>query len=223
MPDISIIIPVHNGERYIGEAVASVLDQNNVGKLEVIVVDDGSTDSTAAIATKLTGNVTYAYQENTGPAAARNRGISMAQSPVIGFLDADDLWIEGMIAKQRDHLDTHPAVDVVQAKLQYFCKREAGWVMEHEPFYALSVTATLFRRSAFERVGNFDPELRFSEDVDWYFRAKSKGLNIDRIPEASLLYRRHEQNITNNTELIKKYTLKALKKRLDYTRGNNKG
>ena len=87
---ISVIIPVYNGDKYLAEAIESVLDQKDF-TLDVIVVDDGSTDNTAKVTEKFTSMVRYYYQENAGPGAARNKGITLALGDFISFLDADDL------------------------------------------------------------------------------------------------------------------------------------
>jgi glycosyltransferase involved in cell wall biosynthesis len=92
---VSVIIPVYNGERYLAAAIQSVLEQT-LPPDEIIVVDDGSTDGTAAIVTGLAGAsplpIHYIHQQNQGPSAARNRGLRAARSGLVAFLDADDIW-----------------------------------------------------------------------------------------------------------------------------------
>ncbi len=88
---VSVIIPVYNGDAYLLDAVDSIQRQH-YKPLEIIIIDDGSTDSTAEIAADLRGDVRYVYQPNSGPSAARNKGLRMARGEVIGFLDVDDLW-----------------------------------------------------------------------------------------------------------------------------------
>src|SRR5436305_1029668 len=90
-PMISVIIPVYNGERYLGEAIESVLAQS-YHWLEIILVDDGSTDGSATVAKQFSPAVQVVRQPNLGAGAARNRGIALAQGEFLAFLDADDLW-----------------------------------------------------------------------------------------------------------------------------------
>src|SRR5688572_20501170 len=90
-PTISCIVPVYNGERYIREALDSILGQT-YPNLEVVVVDDGSTDATAAAVASYGNRVSYLWQPNAGPVAARNLGLGAATGDYVAFLDADDLW-----------------------------------------------------------------------------------------------------------------------------------
>src|SRR5690606_28366702 len=115
---VSVIIPVYNGERYLAEAVHSILAQT-VPTLEIIVVDDGSTDGTARVAQRFGDAVCYVYQPNRGPAAARNRGLERARGEIVAFLDADDLWREGKLACQCARLEADPTLDIVLGHTQF--------------------------------------------------------------------------------------------------------
>ena len=96
---LSVIMPVYNGAEFLAEAVASIVAQA-YQPLEIIVVDDGSTDETATIVQSLGGEIRYLYQFNQGPAAARNAGLALAQGDLIAFLDVDDLWPADKLAQQ---------------------------------------------------------------------------------------------------------------------------
>ena len=98
---ISCIVPVYNGERYLAETLQSILGQR-VGPLEVIVVDDGSTDGTAGVARRFGSAIRVLHQTNAGPAAARNLGLSEARGDFVAFLDADDLWKPDKLARFED-------------------------------------------------------------------------------------------------------------------------
>ena len=98
-PLVSVIIPAYNSADFIDEALKSVFDQT-YKDLEIIVVDDGSTDDTRAVLEKYGDRVNYHYQDNNGPASARNRGIKLARGKYIAFLDADDLWLPTKLEKQ---------------------------------------------------------------------------------------------------------------------------
>jgi len=110
-PLVSVVIPVFNGERYLRDAVQSVLDQR-YAPLEIIIVDDGSTDGTATVAQSLPEAVSYLHHTNQGPAAARNRGIEQARGGLIAFADADDLWPPAKLELQLPYLINEPAIEI---------------------------------------------------------------------------------------------------------------
>ncbi|MSP12354.1 MAG: glycosyltransferase family 2 protein [Chloroflexi bacterium] len=112
----SVIIPVYNGEKYLAEALQSILDQN-YRPIDVIVVDDGSTDRSAAIVQQFSG-VRYIYQSNQGVAVARNVGLAAAWGAIITFLDQNDIWIPRKLEIQVQHLRQHPEVDGVVGKAE---------------------------------------------------------------------------------------------------------
>ena len=157
---VSVIIPVYNGERFLAEAVETVHAQE-YDRLEIIVVDDGSTDRTSEIITSLKGDIQRIGQKNSGPAAARNKGLSVARGDVIAFLDADDLWPETKLNTQIPLLVDHPEVDIITGLVQYVELPEAepsGIRFQSQDNSAIHVHpgAGLFRRAVFEKVGLFD-------------------------------------------------------------------
>jgi len=219
---VSVVIPVYNGAAFLAEAVGSVRDQAGA-RLEVVIVDDGSTDGTAEVANRLPqAGLRYVYQENAGPARARNRGLVLARGDVIGFLDADDLWPADRLRRQMRALDGNACVDVVLGRTQ--CVRHTGasgadrLEVCFPPFVLLSPTAALFRRRAFERVGTFDEALRYGEDTDWFMRARECGVPILVEEDIALLYRRHEQNMTRGRTMKELRVLDVLKRSLDRRR-----
>src|SRR5947209_1330223 len=119
---ISVIIPVYNGERHLAEALDSVLSQAH-HPLEVIVVDDGSTDNTAAVARKYSA-VRYYHQANGGSAAARNRAIELAHGDLFAFLDADDVWAPEKLKRQMAVLEAEPELEAVLGFAQQFFSPE---------------------------------------------------------------------------------------------------
>ena len=110
-PRFSVIIPVYNGERFIGETIQSVLAQTYQAA-EIIIVDDGSSDDTAAVVERYSSQITISYvrQQNQGPSAARNRAVSLAQGDWIAFLDADDLWYSNKLQTHRDYIMNYPDI-----------------------------------------------------------------------------------------------------------------
>ena len=122
-PLISVMIPVYNCDRYLGEAIESVLSQT-YRPLEIIIIDDGSTDGSAAVAKRFMPHIHYYYQANAGIGSARNKGIELAQGSFFAFLDADDLWSKDKLAQQMAALEAHPGVDVVFGHVTQFYSPE---------------------------------------------------------------------------------------------------
>jgi glycosyltransferase involved in cell wall biosynthesis len=220
-PLVSVIVPVFNGEAYLAEALESVLHQVYL-PLEIIVVDDGSTDGTAGVAARFP-HVRYVYQSNRGPARARNAGLALAQGEVLASLDADDVWPDDKLALQGALLSAHPEADLVLGRVTLVtaCPRVDGRLCPKtlaQPWLSPSLGAALIRRRAFERVGRFDETLPLSEDLDWFLRAREGGPPWFSHPEVMLYYRRHAQNYSLKNPLADKYHLLALKKSLDRRR-----
>jgi glycosyltransferase involved in cell wall biosynthesis len=205
IPAVSVIIPVFNGERFLSPAIASALDQT-FADLEVIVVDDGSTDTTPAIAGGFGSRVRYVPQSNQGVAAARNTGLAMARGTYVAFLDADDVWLPEKIERQITCAERDRRLAAVGCG--FFVTDERLNVREQIIPAPCSLTDLLLFRSngglnagtAFLRkadvdaVGGFDPDLFICEDLDLAIRVMERG-DASCVPEALLLYRQHEANI----------------------------
>lgn len=183
---VSVVMPAFNAEQHIDEALESVLGEPEVG--QVIVVDDGSTDSTAARASAHEG-VELVQQPNAGIAAARNAGIARATGEYLSFLDADDLWTRGRLRALIGLLES----SAVDAAFGY--AMEFGTVVEGEsPQPALVPGGMLIRTAEFRKVGAFNEELRLGEFVDWWARAQEAGLSHAVTADVVLLRRVHESN-----------------------------
>jgi hypothetical protein len=222
---ISVIIPVFNGAHFLSEAVASIRTQG-YPLLEIIVVDDGSSDDLAGAAAALPVQVRLVHQENQGPAAARNLGIRAASGGVIAFLDVDDLWPAQKLAQAFDWLKRHPETDVVIGRAQLH-RIEAEGVVQSLGSPAESfgdyIGAALFRRRAFDQAGLFDPLLRFAEDSDWFARAQHFGVRIDRVDMVMLDVRRHGSNTTSGRDARELSPIRLLRNRLEWIRAGEAG
>lgn len=208
---LSVIMPVYNGAAYIGAALESIRQQTRRPD-EVIVVDDGSTDDTAALVQEYSAlPIRYIYQENRGANYARNHGLIVARGNIMAFLDADDVWAVDKTLIQSQLLDH---ADVVIGHTRILGQDDSL------PFVLPSLCCALMRRAAFEQVGLFDPDLRYSDDMDWYMRVREAGLRIVLHGETVLLHRRHEHNLTKNLQLRSFYQLKMLQKSLQRRRKN---
>lgn len=220
-PLVSVIIPVYNGARFLADAVNNILAQNYPA-LEIIVVDDGSTDAIAEAVSQLPVDVRFFRQDNAGAAAARNRGIKDASGEFIAFLDVDDLWPARNLATLVEQLCAEPTLDVVKGYAQLMTYNAdndrydyTGNPRESFPYY---IGAALYRRRAFQTVGLFDSELQFAEDTDWFNRARELGIALQQRDEVTLLVRRHGTNMTHGKSLVELNTLRVFKKTLDRRR-----
>ncbi len=196
---ISVIIPVFNHERYIGEAIESVLAQT-YRPLELIVIDDGSTDRSGAVAQSFGSPVRYYHQANEGQGAARNHGVSLARGAYLSFLDADDLWPSEKLAWQMAAFEADPGLDIVFGHVTQFHTldgppnpaRHGNRSLDTAPGYLPS--AMLIKTSSFQRVGDFSTAWKIGEVVDWYMRAREAGLKSLMLPQVVLQRRIHQDN-----------------------------
>jgi glycosyltransferase involved in cell wall biosynthesis len=200
-PAVSVIIPVFNYDRYLAEAIESALNQS-YPHLEIIVVDDGSTDSSGEVArTFADRGVRYCQQPHSGIGPARNKGVELAQGEFLAFLDADDRWSSEKIERQLASFKNDPALEMVfgqVVQLQNGPDWEAG-IREQTPAVGAMVPGMvpgtmLIKRDAFFRVGKFQGEWKVGEFIDWYARAVELGIRSFVLPDLFLWRRIHDSN-----------------------------
>lgn len=221
-PLVSVIMPVYNAERFVAEAITSVLNQG-MDAVEVICVDDGSTDRSAEIIQSFDSRIRYVRQENRGPAAARNKAFSFVNAPFVTFLDNDDVFPDYKLKHQLALFTEDPSLDVVFGKTQYVFLDGSNPERFHFPdqtqtVWNILLGAGLFRTSVFEQIGLFNEELKIGEDLDWYNRAKEQGVRMRTTDDVMLYYRHHSANYTRDQDLVKSTLLKAIKYSLDRRR-----
>lgn len=224
---VSVIIPVYNGEVFLKEAFESIRQQE-YKPLEIIIVDDGSTDNTKEIAASFEKEVRYHYQPNSGLPAARNSGVKMAIGDVISFLDVDDLWSKDKTRLQTEILKKSPSAEIVLGYTQIMMLAGTidGMHVFKEwasPVLAMSLGGAVFRKSVFDKIGLFDETQRYCDDWDWFMRARELNIEMVVHTEAVQFYRRHGQNMTNQELLNSHYFLRMLKKSLDRRRTQKEG
>jgi glycosyltransferase involved in cell wall biosynthesis len=221
-PLVSVIIPVHNMGRYLGDALRSVFAQD-YRPIEVIVVDDGSTDDTAEVARSF-DDVGYLHQAHQGVAAARNEGIAQSRGEFVAFLDADDLWAANKLTVQVAWLLEHPEAGYVTAHFRNFL--EAGvprpsWITEEQLVEDQKggVPNLMVRHSIFQKVGVFDPNHKSGADLDWVVRAKDARIVAKILPHVLLFRRIHASNHSYHWKGGKGLLLRALKASIERQRG----
>ncbi|MCU0760467.1 MAG: glycosyltransferase family 2 protein [Steroidobacteraceae bacterium] len=198
-PFLSVVIPCYDAAPFLAEALASVFAQG-LDDVEVIVVDDGSTDGSGEIARRYDPRVVLLSQPNAGIAAARNAGVARARSPWLAFLDADDLWTEGSLRSRLDAVQAVPGADGVFGALQQFlCPRlepAAAARIDYDPTPQVARFAgtLLLRREAFLRAGPFDASLKVGEMLDWVSRAELAGLTLATLERVVMRRRIHGSN-----------------------------
>jgi glycosyltransferase involved in cell wall biosynthesis len=208
-PIVSVVIPAYNAEKYIRESIDSVLTQT-FKNYEIIVVDDGSTDSTGIIIQQSYPSVRYIFQKNGGPAKARNVGIKEARGEYIAFLDADDVWMPTKLEKQIHYFNQHPEISFVFTENSMF--DEKGIIRhtlgKRERLLKKDVVRNIFmssylatptvmvQKKVFEEVGYFEENLIAAEDDNMWMRIAMKfkvalidePLTMVRITRSSLTY-----------------------------------
>ncbi|MFL5887271.1 MAG: glycosyltransferase family A protein [Thermoleophilaceae bacterium] len=200
-PLVSVVIPVHDGERYLAEAIDSVLAQRACA-LEVVVVDDGSSDASAAIAARYGPPVCVHSQAAAGAGAARNRGIELTHGAFVAFLDADDLWRPRKLELQLAAFAAEPELDVVFGHYREFVTPEADpaaaarWKPRENPRPGCALGTALMRRESLLRIGPLREDLAVGEFVDWMARARESGMRDAMLSDLFLLRRLHGANLT---------------------------
>lgn len=202
LPLISVIIPTFNRAAFLPTALDSVYAQTGVS-VQVIVVDDGSTDETSQVMQAWAAKVTYLYQPNRGPAAARNRGLAAARGEWVAFLDSDDQWVTGRLGQQLALAAAYPTAQIIWGMLQVVRLRTAEQPAVETvggPTLQTQLGSALFRRLLFDidNVGRFDEALRTAEDVDWFCRAFERGVEVVAHQDVVALYLWHEHNLVAN-------------------------
>jgi glycosyltransferase involved in cell wall biosynthesis len=224
MPEVSVVIPAYNAERTLGEALASVTAQT-LGDLEVIVVDDGSTDATAEIARNAgDGRVRALTVANGGVARARNRGMHEARGELVAFLDADDVWKPAKLERQLAVLHARGEVGMcvtaavrIDAEGRHIAPMrtreyddQCAALLLHSMVLGC-ISSGVVRRSLALGVGGFDP--RFSQSADWDFWLRlSLVTRIAPVAEPLVLYRTYDGNMSNDVALLERDTFAVLDK-----------
>jgi glycosyltransferase involved in cell wall biosynthesis len=224
---VSVVIPTYNTSRYLPDAVASVRAQQ-WPDTEIIVVDDGSTDETPSVVSAL-ADVTYLRQDNAGTAAARNRGVAAATGSWLAFLDADDQWADGKLARQMAYRDEHPCDMVfglateVRDDDDLKAERAVRGAGLRHAVAARCAGTMLITRDAFERAGPFPTAWRVGEFIDWYLRAVDVGLTGSVLQEIVLYRRVHAANGGWTAGAARQDYLRIIKGALDRRRTSEAG
>jgi glycosyltransferase involved in cell wall biosynthesis len=222
-PRISVMIPVYNGEAYLGEAIESVLTQS-YRPIEIVVVDDGSDDASGAVARRFGGAVCYERQPRRGNGAARNRAVALATGELFTFLDADDRLIPGALERLAGVLERDSSLQAVYGHVREFVSPDVAAearVRLRPPIDRIAgclPTNMLMRRDAFLRVGGFATDLRVGVTVDWSARAQELGMPTVLLDDVLFERRLHAGNNGLREREHASHYLRVVKAALDRRR-----
>jgi glycosyltransferase involved in cell wall biosynthesis len=228
-PLVSVVIPCYNSARYLAQTIQSVLAQT-YARVEIVVVDDGSTDATPGIAQSYP--VQYVYQTNRGISAARNTGVLCSRGKYVQFLDHDDRLLPMALEVGVKFLEERPECAMAVGEHRYIQAdgTEIGYSRKHtirrdhyqellEHNFIETPCSVLHRRSALELTGLFDERVQGAEDYELYLRtARQSPVITHDAPVAE--YRLHEANISGNAERMFMVSLEVLKMELPYLEGD---
>jgi len=222
---ISVIIPVYNRPNKIKRALESVLSQSEP-PLEIIVVDDGSTDETAEVLHAYDTQLKVIRQENKGVSAARNCGIEATYGDWIAFLDSDDAWLPDKLKMAREFQEHHPVYHIFQSEEIWIRhgrrvnprkkhQKYGGWIFRQSlPLCIVSPSAVVVKREVFAKVGAFDESFPVCEDYDlWLRMARHYSIGLDPRP-GIIKYGGHDDQLSKKYWGMDHYRIKAMEKHL---------
>lgn len=217
---LSVIIPAHQAEKYVAEAIESVRRQSFDGDVEITVIDDGSTDNTSEVARS--SGVRVLRKEQGGAASARNKGLKETEGDLVLLLDADDILTDGALNAMYNALAD--GVDAVFAMARDFvsCELTDAQKAQLKPrpsaYGGVLPGCSLIRRSVFDRIGLFDDTMKSGETVAWLLKLRDAGIKTVQIPDITLMRRLH---LTNTGRLHQKQEMSdyaaLLRKRMKRT------
>jgi glycosyltransferase involved in cell wall biosynthesis len=215
-PLVSVVVPVYNGEAFLAEAIASLLAQRHPA-LEIVAVDDGSTDGSAKVLRRFGDAVCYHAHEHAGVAAARNAGLQRARGELIGFLDQDDLWAEDKLAVLLPLFAADERLDAAYGLTRCV---GVGARAGAPPQFDMHLGSALFRRSLLARLGGLDETVRyFADDIDLFLRLRERKARVAYVDRVTLTYRLHGANASLNMSSPPRiFLVEVLKRSLDRRR-----
>lgn len=202
---VSCIVPALDAERFIGEALRSILRQTHPPFEVIVAVDDATTDRTEEVARQVSDQVTIVRRGQRGYLQSRDAGLAAATGALVAFLDADDLWEPEKTARQFAVLRAKPDVDFVTAHYQNFWDADRAdeevQYRDHplsRPLAGYTVQTILAPRRVFDRFGSFTSEGNPS-DTAWFARAVARGARIETLPDVLVRRRLHGSNLSRAT------------------------
>jgi glycosyltransferase involved in cell wall biosynthesis len=227
MPAITVIIPVKDRMHFIEKALQSIANQQ-VSDLQIIIVDDGSTDQTVQRCLKFKKNsgiaLSIIHTKNAGPARARNLAIQQSNSDFIAFLDSDDWWPKDRLQSHLNAYCQEPNADIIVGKTKLIADslcRQKDFRFKADCLHSTSLTAATFKTNVFDKIGLLDSSLAFGEDTDFFFRVREKRLLVVYVEQVGLYYRLHDTNMTNHKSSKELNMFRVLRQSLQRRNGQH--
>lgn len=220
---ISVVIPTHNRRRMLRRALQSVRDQS-YAPIEVIVVDDGSTDNSSELVIGEFPEVSYRRQPHRGVSAARNLGIEASRGEWLAFLDSDDEWLPAKLGKQMEELTKHAEYRMCHTNERWIRNgrrvnqgrrhaKHGGWIyQECLPLCAISPSSSLIHRSILEEIGTFDEEMEACEDYDLWLRIASRYPVLLVDEPLTIKHGGHTDQLSRTVCGLDRFRIRALEK-----------
>ena len=223
-PLVSVIIPAHNGGKYIGESIESVLMQD-YPHFEIWVVDNKSSDHTKKVVDAYP-QVHYIYSETADTCLARNKGILSSHGEYVTFLDQDDTWVKNKLNLQIEFLKSNPKYAAVVGFQKMFLEKgcqKPHWLKEiflNQPQPGYLPSALMVRRSVLIDMGCFDSSFSFASDVAWFFKARHEGVLVGHLDDVLVNRRIHGENTSEKYKVLQHEILSVIKNSLQNRRKN---
>ena len=223
---VSVIIPAYQAEKFLPASVGSLFDQTHQN-LDIIIVNDGSTDRTAEVAAELAAQdprVQVISKTNGGLSSARNAGLRAVRGTYIGLLDADDIYLPEKLERQLAHLRAHPELDLVFSDhyngddelMPYETRVQGAPPLPYKEIYKycnwFHPVDALYKTSLANKVGDFDESLAVAEDWDYWIRCVKAGGQFGYLPGALSVYRRHPNQLHHNVSKMRDYGFRVIAK-----------
>jgi glycosyltransferase involved in cell wall biosynthesis len=219
---LSVIMPVYNRERFVVPALRSLLRQRDGVDLDIIVIDDGSTDGSAEAVRALMDENTCIrlfQHAHAGIAGARNAGLRQlpADAGFVSFLDSDDISLANRFKADLAHFETHPGLDLTYSLMTLVDRiddetLEPAADSRSMTLRGVSLSTGLFRRALVDRIGWFDEEFEQAEDTDYLLRVFESGPTYELLDSVAIYYRRHTDNVTRERASRVRNHLRAIHK-----------
>lgn len=198
---VSCVIPVFNGERFLADCLESVLQQT-YSPIEIVLVNDGSTDGTKAVLDGYGSRIKVIDQARAGKTIARNRGVEASSGAILAFQDADDLWLPEKTEIQVKHLAAQPEAGICTCMIENFWEHEVAEEAErlraskYDGPRMATLQGIMLRRDVFDRIGGLNCSIEHNSEVDLLFRARADGIAVTHVDRVLVRRRIHADNVS---------------------------
>ena len=220
--EISVIMPLFNSREFLRLSLQS-FEANRFPGVELIVVDDGSTDESVSIVEDAGLAARIIQQENRGPSAARNRGIAVSRGRYVTFLDSDDIWAGEALSGLHHLLLKNPGASVAKGMVETITEADISPKIRHrarsEPYFSVNLGSALYRREICLELEGFEETINQGEDTDFWMRLWERNVPLVKLPKTVLYYRLHSSNLITQAPNWQLASLRVFKRHRDRMSG----